>query len=102
MIFYTFSTWRRTRFLKRCFSIWLEWRSLPSRCFGCSLLSAVSWTSGSPFYELHVAAMRDEGQDFLGAPVSVTGAGGAGVARSFFSQVTRHRDCQLDRSVVST
>ena len=34
---YTFSTWRRTRFLKRCFSIRFEWRSVPSRCFGCSL-----------------------------------------------------------------
>ena len=62
-----FSTLRRTRFLKRCFSIRLEWRSVPSRCFGCSLLSAVhSWKLGSPFYELHVAAMRDQGQDFLG------------------------------------
>ena len=34
---YTFSTWRRTRFLKRCFSIRFEWRSVPSRCFDCSL-----------------------------------------------------------------
>ena len=64
---YTFSTWRRTRFLKRCFSIRLEWRSVPSRCFGCSLLSAVhSWKPETPFYELHVAVMRDQGQDFLG------------------------------------
>ena len=28
-----------------------------------------------------VVTMRDEGQDFFGAPVSVTGAGGAGVTR---------------------
>ena len=34
---YTFSTWRQTLFLKRCFSIRFEWRSVPSRCFGCSL-----------------------------------------------------------------
>ena len=34
---YTFSTWRQTRFLKRCFPIRFEWRSVPSRCFGCSL-----------------------------------------------------------------
>ena len=30
-----------------------------------------------------MAAMRDQGQGFFGVPVSVTGAGGAGVARSF-------------------
>ena len=34
------------------------------------------------FYELHVAAMRDQGP-FFGALVSVTGPGGAGVAGSF-------------------
>ena len=34
---YTFSTWRQTRILKRFFSIRFEWRSVPSRCFGCSL-----------------------------------------------------------------
>ena len=34
---YTFSTWWQTRFLKRCFSIRFEWRSVPSRCFGCCL-----------------------------------------------------------------
>ena len=33
---YTFSTWWQTRFLERCFSIRFEWRSVPSRCFGCS------------------------------------------------------------------
>ena len=32
-----FSAWRRTPFLKRCFSIRFEWRSVPSRCFGCSV-----------------------------------------------------------------
>ena len=34
---YTFSTWWQARFLKRSFSIRFEWRSVPSRCFGCSL-----------------------------------------------------------------
>ena len=54
----------------------------PVDASGCSLLSAVHiWKPGSPFYELHLAAMRDQGP-FFGAPVSVIGAGGAGVARS--------------------
>ena len=34
---YTFSTWWQTLFLKRYFSIRFEWRSVPSRCCGCSL-----------------------------------------------------------------
>ena len=46
--------------------------------------------------------IRDRFFFFGEAPVSVTGAGGAGVAGVFYSQVTRHQDCQLDRSVVST
>ena len=58
---------------------------MPSRCFGCSLLSAVhSWEPGSPFCGLRVAAVCDLGRVFfLGALVSVTGAGGAGVSGSF-------------------
>ena len=46
---YTFSTLRRTRFLKRCFSIRFEWRSVPSRCFSCSLA-----LRGSHFVTLEV------------------------------------------------
>ena len=34
---HTFSTWWQTRFLKRCFSIQFEWRSVPSRCLSCCL-----------------------------------------------------------------
>ena len=33
---HTLSTWRQARILKRFFSIRFEWRSVPSRCFGCS------------------------------------------------------------------
>ena len=38
--FYTFSTLRRTRILKLSFSIWFEWRSMPSRCFWLQSCSA--------------------------------------------------------------
>ena len=38
----------------------------------------------------------------FGAPVSDTGAGWCRSRREFYSQVTRHRDCQVDRTVVST
>ena len=51
-----------------------------------------------PFYELHVAAMRDQGQDFLEHLCQSQVPESPGV----YSQVTRHWDCQLDRTVVST
>ena len=55
-VFHTFSTWRRTRFLKRCFSIRFEWRSVPSGCFGCSLA-----LRGSHFETLEVLFMSFTG-----------------------------------------
>ena len=41
------------------------------------------WTSQFEQRQWYVVAMRDPGLGFFGAPVSVTGAGGAGVAGSF-------------------
>ena len=67
-VFHTFSTLRRTRILRLSFSIRLEWRSCPADASGCCL-TLRTWhlkTWKSLFYELHVAAMRDQGQDFLG------------------------------------
>ena len=66
---YTFSTWWQTLFLKRCFSIRFEWRSVPSRCFGCSLLSAVRiWKHWTSFYEFHgLSCMMMDGFSLLSA-----------------------------------
>ena len=66
---YTFSTWWQTRSLKLCFSIRFEWRSVPSRCFGCSLLSAVRfWKHWTSFYEFHgLSCMMMDGFSLLSA-----------------------------------
>ena len=95
---YTFSTWRRTRFLKRCFSIRFEWRSVPSRCFSCSLA-----LRGSHFetHEFHGLSCMIRDRIFCGTCVSHR-CRWCRSRRVFYSQVTRHPDCQLDRSVVST
>ena len=74
---------RQTRILMRFFSIRFEWRSVPSRCFWLQFAQLGShletWKS---FLRASLGCdARDQGP-FFGALVSVTGAGGDGVAGS--------------------
>ena len=54
------------------------------------LYAARIWKPGSPFYELHVAAMRDQGQLFLVTCVSHR-CRGAGSTRESDSGLARAR-----------
>ena len=65
---------------KRCFSVRFEWRSVPSRCFDCSLaLRGSHFASLEVLFTSFTGWVAWSGTGFFGAPVSVTGAG---VARS--------------------
>ena len=59
-IFQRFSTMRRTRILKCC-SHFEEKRAQSMLLDAVLLCAARIWKLGSPFHELHVPAMRDEG-----------------------------------------
>ena len=64
-VFHTFSTLRRTRILKRSFSIRFEWRSMPSRCFWLQFCFA-GFALGKldVLLEIHVTGSGDDGQHF--------------------------------------
>ena len=62
---YIFSTWWQTRFLKRHFSIRFEWRSVPSRCFGCCLALRSSHLETLDFFlRVSWAELHDDGWFF--------------------------------------
>ena len=82
---YTLSTWWQNRFLKRCFSIRFEWRSVPSRCFGCSLALRGSHLETLDFFlRVSRVVLHDDGWFFFRRSV-----------RHFSASSSELRPCQF-------